>query len=186
MAITLNKGGTVNLTKKEPALQKILIGLGWEFQQGKNIDLDASIFMLNTHGKLPTDDYFVFYNNLKSPDGSVQHTGDNRTGAGDGDDEMILANLPLIASQVEEILIIVSIYDAHARRQHFGQLTEAYIRLVDVESNREILRYELDKEFDNCTEIIFGKLYKEHTEWHFTASGVGTNIGLQIYVDKYV
>ena len=186
MAISLRKGGTLNLTKKEPALQKILIGLGWEFQQGKNIDLDASIFMLNTHGKLPTDDYFVFYNNLKSPDGSVQHTGDNRTGAGDGDDEMILANLPLISPEVHEILIVVSIHEAEARHHHFGLLNEAYIRLVDVANNREVLRYDLDQEFGNCTEIEFGRLRLEDGEWHFVASGLGSKTGLQTHVDKYI
>jgi tellurium resistance protein TerD len=186
MAIVLQKGGSLNLSKKEPALKKILIGLGWEFQQGKNIDLDASVFMLDKHRKLPADEYFVFYNNLKSPEGSVQHTGDNRTGAGEGDDEMILANLPLISPEVQEILIIISIYEAEARKHHFGLLKDAYIRLVDVESNREVLRYDLDQEFGSCTEVEFGKLHLENGEWYFTASGIGTNAGLQSYVDKYV
>lgn len=186
MSITLKKGNSLNLSKKEPALKKILIGLGWEFKQGKNIDLDASVFMLNKHLKLPQDEFFVFYNNLKSPEGSVQHTGDNRTGAGEGDDEMILANLPLISAEVEEILIIVSIHEAQERRHHFGLLNEAYIRLVDVENDREILRYDLDQEFGNCTEVQFGKLHLSEGEWHFTASGLGTNSGLQAYVDKYI
>ena len=185
MSINLEKGGKLNLTKKEPALKKILIGLGWEFQQGKTIDLDASVFMLNYHSKLPADDYFVFYNNLKSPDGSIQHTGDNRTGVGEGDDEMILANLPLITSEVQEVLIVVSIYDAEDRKHHFGLLKDAYIRLVDVETNREVLRYDLDQEFGQHTAIEFGKLYKEDNEWHFIASGLGSTTGLQGYVDKY-
>jgi len=185
MAISLRKGGTLNLTKKEPALQKILIGLGWEFQQGKNIDLDAAVFMLNAHGKLPHDDFFVFFNNLKSPEGSIQHTGDNRTGVGEGDDEMILANLPLISPEVHEILIVVSIHEAEARHHHFGLLHGAYIRLVDVATNREVLRYDLDQEFANCTEIEFGKLHLENNEWHFVAAGIGHNIGLQGFVDKY-
>ncbi|TAE06697.1 MAG: TerD family protein [Bacteroidetes bacterium] len=186
MAITLQKGGSLNLSKKEPALKKILIGLGWEFQQGKNIDLDASVFMLDKHRKLPIDEYFVFYNNLKSPDGSVQHTGDNRTGAGEGDDEMILANLPLISPDIVEILILVTIHEAEAKRHHFGLLQHAYIRLVDVETNREVLRYDLDAEFGSYTEVEFGKLHREEGEWHFTASGLGTKAGLQSYVDKYV
>ncbi|TAE17199.1 MAG: TerD family protein [Bacteroidetes bacterium] len=186
MAISLKKGGSVNLSKKEPALKKILIGLGWEMTQGQNIDLDASIFMINAQGKLPTEEYFVFYNNLKSPDGGLQHTGDNRTGVGDDDDEMILANLPLISSQVQEVLIVVSIHEAEARRHHFGLLHDAYIRLVDVESNREILRYDLDAEFGNCTEIEFGRLRNEGGEWHFIASGLGSKTGLQTYVDKYI
>ena len=185
MSINLEKGGKLNLTKKEPALKKILIGLGWEFQQGKTIDLDASVFMLNYHSKLPADDYFVFYNNLKSPDGSVQHTGDNRTGVGEGDDEMILANLPLITSEVQEVLIVVSIYDAEDHKHHFGLLKDAYIRLVDVETNREVLRYDLEHNFPTATEVEFGKLKKEGGEWHFIASGTGTNLGLQTFVDKY-
>lgn len=185
MAISLKKGGSLNLTKKEPALQKILIGLGWEVQ-GKAIDLDASIFMLNAFGKLPTDEYFVFFNNLKSPDGGIQHTGDNRTGVGEGDDEMILANMPLISPEVEEILIIVSIYEAEARRQTFGLLKDAYIRLVNVDSKDEVLRYDLDQEFGTCTEVEFGRLRRENGEWHFIASGLGSNTGLQSYVDKYI
>ena len=186
MAIILKNGGTLNLTKKEPTLKKILVGLGWAFQQGKTIDLDASVFILNAHGKLPSDDYFIFYNNLKSPDGSIQHTGDNRTGAGEGDDEMILANLPAIATEIQEILVVVSIYEAEARKHHFGLLQDAYIRLVDVETNREVLRYDLDQSFAQCTDIEFGKLHIEEGEWHFTASGIGTQAGLQSYVDKYV
>jgi tellurium resistance protein TerD len=184
MAISLKKGGTLNLTKKEPALQKVLIGLGWEVQ-GKAVDLDASVFMLDTHGKLPADEFFVFFNNLKSPDGGIQHTGDNRTGVGAGDDEMILANLPLISPDVQEILVIVSIYEAETRRHNFGMLRDAYIRLVDVESNREILHYELGQEFSTCTEVEFGRLRNEQGEWHFVASGIGSNTGLQTYVDKY-
>lgn len=186
MAISLKKGGSVNLSKKEPALKKILIGLGWEITQGQSIDLDASIFMVNAQGKLPNEQYFVFYNNLKSPDGGLQHTGDNRTGAGDEDDEMILANLPLISSDVQEVLIMVSIHEADVRRHHFGLLHDAYIRLVDVENNREVLRYDLDQEFGSCTEIEFGRLRRENGEWHFVASGMGSKAGLQTYVDRYI
>lgn len=186
MAISLKKGGTLNLTKKEPALQKILIGLGWELNTAKALDLDASIFMLNAHGKLPADEFFVFFNNLKSPDGGIQHTGDNRTGVGDGDDEMLLANLSLISPEITEVLIVVSIHEASSRRHNFGMLHDAYIRLVDVETNREVLRYDLDQEFGTCTEIEFGKLYRENNEWHFIASGLGSNIDLQGYVDKYI
>ena len=186
MAISLKKGGSVNLSKKEPALKKILIGLGWEITQGQSIDLDASIFMVSPQGKIPNEQYFVFYNNLKSPDGGIQHTGDNRTGAGDEDDEMVLANLPLISSDVQEVLMVVSIHDADVRRHHFGLLKDAYIRLVDVESNREVLRYDLDQEFGNCTEIEFGRLRREDGEWHFIASGIGSKAGLQSYVDRYI
>jgi tellurium resistance protein TerD len=186
MAISLKKGGSVNLSKKEPTLKKILIGLGWEMTQGQSIDLDASVFMITPQGKMPTEEFFVFYNNLKSPDGGIQHTGDNRTGVGDDDDEMILANLPLISPKVAEVLVVVSIHEADTRRHHFGLLHDAYIRLVDVESNREILRYDLDQEFGSCTEIEFGRLRNENGEWHFIASGIGSKSGLQTYVDKYI
>ena len=186
MAVSLKKGGSLNLSKKEPALKKILIGLGWEITKGQSIDLDASIFMITAQGKVPSEEFFVFYNNLKSPDGGIQHTGDNRTGVGDDDDEMVLANLPLISPQVEEVLIVVSIHDADTRRHHFGLLNDAYIRLVDVESNREVLRYDLDQEFGQCTEIEFGRLRLESNEWHFIASGLGTKTGLQSYVDRYI
>ena len=185
MAISLKKGGRFNLTKKEPGLEKIMIGLGWEVKPGNSIDLDASVFMLGSSGKLIADEYFVFYNNLKSPDGALQHTGDNRTGAGDEDDEMILANMPLINPAINEILITVSIHEADVRRHSFGLLDEAYIRIMDVSTKREILRYDLDAEFSSNTDVEFGKLVKEDNEWHFIASGLGSNQGLQGYVDAY-
>ncbi|OJJ20518.1 chemical-damaging agent resistance protein C [marine bacterium AO1-C] len=185
MAISLKKGGRFNLTKKEPGLEKIMIGLGWEVKPGNSVDLDASVFMLGSNGKLIADEYFVFYNNLKSPDGALQHTGDNRTGAGDEDDEMILANMPLINPAITEILITVSIHEADVRRHNFGLLDEAYIRIMDVSTKREILRYDLDAEFGINTDVEFGKLVKENNEWHFVASGLGSNQGLQGYVDAY-
>jgi tellurium resistance protein TerD len=185
MAISLKKGGTFNLSKKEPALKKIMIGLGWELKAGAQVDLDASVFMLGANGKLPADEFFVFYNNLKSLDGSLQHTGDNRTGAGDEDDEMILANLPAIDARIDEILITVSIHEAVARRQNFGHLAEAYIRIVDVESKREVLRYDLDNEFSAFADIEFGKLKRVDGDWTFIASGIGSNGGLQTYVNAY-
>jgi len=185
MAITLKKGNTFNLTKKEPTLKKIMIGLGWEVKQGNALDLDASIFMINNKGKLPQDEYFIFYNNLQSPDGAVKHTGDNRTGAGDDDDEMMLANLDAISTSISEVLIIVSIHDAEERRHNFGMLADAYIRILDVETKREILRYDLDAEYPTNTDIEFGRLRKENNEWIFIASGIGGNKGLQGYVDTY-
>jgi tellurium resistance protein TerD len=185
MAISLAKGGRFNLSKKEPSLSKIMIGLGWEMKPGMQLDLDASVFMLSSSGKLPADEYFVFYNNLKSPDGSVQHTGDNRTGAGDGDDEMILANLPLIAPQIDEVLITVSIHDAFSRSHNFGMLKEAYIRVFDVDTKREILRYDLDAENPGDTDMEFGKLQRVNGEWNFVATGIGSTKGLQGYVDAY-
>ena len=185
MAISLKKGGTLNLTKKEPSLKKIMIGLGWEMKPGNQLDLDASVFMLGSSGKLPADEFLIFYNNLKSPDGALQHTGDNRTGDGDGDDEMILANLPLIDSRVDELLITVSIHEAHSRRHNFGQLQDAYIRVLDVETKREILRYDLDEQNTYDTDVEFGKLRRENGEWVFTACGIGSTSGLQGYVDRY-
>jgi tellurium resistance protein TerD len=185
MAISLKKGGVFNLSKKEPALKKIMIGLGWEMKAGNAIDLDASVFMIGQNGKLVSEEFFVFYNNLKSPDGAVQHTGDNRTGAGDEDDEMILANLPLIHPAVTDIIITVSIHEAEARKHHFGLLQSAYIRIMDVENKREVLRYDLDAEFTSSTDIEFGRLRKIDNEWNFVASGIGSNKGLQGYVDAY-
>ncbi len=185
MAISLKKGSSFNLSKKEPALKKIMIGLGWELKTGNQIDLDASVFMLGANGKLPTDEFFIFYNNLKSPEGSLQHTGDNRTGAEDEDDEMILANLPLVHPNVNELLFVISIHEADARRQNFGLLSDAYIRIVDVETKREILRYDLDQEFTLNTDVEFGKLQRIDNEWNFVASGIGSNKGLQGYVDMF-
>jgi tellurium resistance protein TerD len=186
MSVSLKKGASVNLSKKEPSLKKILIGLGWEIKAGNQLDLDASVFMVNAQGKTPNEEYFVFYNNLKSPDGSVQHTGDNRSGAGDDDDEMILANLPIINDQVTDIIVTVSIHEAATRRHHFGLLSEAYIRLVDVEKNKEILRYDLDAEFGGYSDVEFGRLQRIAGEWHFKATGIGSKEGLQGFVDKYI
>ncbi len=186
MSIKLKKGGAFNLTKNAPALSKILIGLGWEMLPGNPLDLDVSVFMINKNGKLPEDEYFVFYNNLKSPDGAVQHTGDNRSGFGDGDDEMVLCNLNLINSNVEEILITATIYEAHERKHHFGLLKDAYIRLVDVELNKEVVLYDLDELNPTDSGVLFGKLQRTNNEWHFVAMGEGNGAkGLQGFVDKY-
>lgn len=185
MSISLKKGGTINLTKKQPGLKKIMIGLGWEVLPGNSLDLDASVFMVGNNQKLLSDEYFVFYNNLKSPDGSVQHTGDNRTGAGDGDDEMILANLDLIHPNVTEILIMATIHEPAAQSCHFGMLQEAYIRIVDVERDVEILHYDLDESNPNENAMEFGRLKRVGDEWNFVASGIGSSNGLQGYVDTY-
>ncbi len=186
MSITLSKGGKLNLTKKEPALKKILIGLGWDMVSNNSVDLDASVFMVTAAGKVPTDEFFIFYNNLKSPDNSVQHTGDNRTGVGDADDEMVLANLATVSTNIKELIVVVSIHEAQERNHHFGLLKEAYIRIVDVENNREIVRYNLDQNSSRDTDIEFGRLRLEENEWHFVATGAGAQKGLQGYVDMYV
>ncbi|GAB4126372.1 MAG: tellurium resistance membrane protein TerD [Raineya sp.] len=185
MSIELSKGAKLNLTKKEPTLKKVMIGLGWDLRPGNALDLDASVFMIGENGKIPADEFFVFYNNLKSPDGAVQHTGDNRTGVGDDDDEMILANLSMISEGITELIFVVSIHDAEARRHNFGLLTGAYIRLVDVENNREIVRFKLDENNAGFTEMEFGRLKKENDGWHFVATGIGSAKGLQGYVDMY-
>lgn len=186
MSINLKKGSSFNLTKNEPGLSKLMIGLGWEFTNTATVDIDASAFLIGASGKLPDEAFFIFYNNLVSPDGSVKHMGDNRTGKGDGDDEMILANLSLIDSRVNEIVINVSIHEAKSRRQSFGNLRDAYIRLFDVDTEREILRYDLDAEFANNTEVEFGRLQRIDNEWRFFASGVGSNIGLDGVVNMFI
>ncbi len=185
MSITLKKGDSLNLTRKEPYLRKALVGLGWETKAGIPIDLDASLFMLGQNRKLVAEEYFIFYNNLQSPDGSVQHTGDNRTGLGDEDDEIIIINLPLINPAVRELVIVVSIHDATVRNHTFGNLNDAYIRVLDVETNREVLRYDLDAEFPEDTAVEFGRLVRESDGWNFKAVGVGTKNGLQGFVDMY-
>ncbi len=184
MSINLKKGNSFNLTKEEPSLKKVMIGLGWDMSNN-NIDMDASAFMLGTNMKLIADEYFVFYNNLKSPDGAVQHTGDNRTGEGSGDDEMILTNLDLINPSINEILFLVTIHEAKSRGHHFAMLQNAYIRVYDVDGKREVLRYKLDAETGNYSDMEFGKLQKINNEWKFTALGNGSEKGLQGYVDIY-
>ena len=185
MSIKLTKGNALNLTKKEPNLEKIMIGLGWEMKSSNVLDLDVSMFMIGKNGKLISDEYLIFYNNLKSPDGSAQHLGDNRTGDGDGDDEMILVNLATINPEVTELILAVTIHEAESRRHHFGLLKEAYIRIVDVKTDRQILIYDLDEEFPNDTDVEFGRLVKQNNEWSFVASGTGNCEGLQGYVDRY-
>lgn len=185
MAISLKKGGSFNLSKKEPGLEKIMIGLGWEMLTQNQIDLDASAFLLGQNGKLPTDEYFVFYNNLNSQDGSVQHTGDNRTGQGDGDDEMILMNLNGVSSSINEVVLVASIHEALAKHHNFGMLQDAYIRIVDVASNREILRYDLDENYPKDTDMEFGRLVKQGGDWVFTATGIGSVQGLEGFVNRY-
>lgn len=185
MAISLKKGSSFDLTKKQPSLKKILVGLGWDMKPGNNLDLDAVCFMLGNNKKLVSDEHFVFYNNLRSPDRSVEHTGDNRTGVGDGDDEMILINLSAVDSNVKEILFVVTINDAILKNHSFGLLEDAFIRIVNVETNEEILRYDLDANYPQATEVEFGKLNKEGNDWRFQALGIATEKGLQGYVDIY-
>ncbi|MDX2195635.1 MAG: TerD family protein [Cytophagales bacterium] len=186
MSINLAKGSTINLQKNDPKLQKVFIGLGWEYLM-EGIDLDASLFMLGANGKLIHDNYFIFYNNLTSPDGSVMHQGDNRTGLGNDDDELILASLRQVDTKVMEIHIYVSIHDAVQRGHTFGRLKDAYIRIVNVENSVEVLKYDLDANQGFATEVLFGKLKRVNdTEWEFQAVGQGSTNGLQSIVNKYV
>lgn len=184
MSINLKKGGSINLTKEMPKLSKIMIGLGWE-KTSMNIDLDASVFILGENGKLIADDYFVFYNNLKSPDGSIQHTGDNRTGAGEDDDEVILANLETITPNARELAVCVSIHDAVNRSHNFGLLRDAYIRVVDVDTKKEVAKYDLDASHFVDNAVVFAQIRKSGNEWFFHANSEGSLEELQGLVDKY-
>ncbi len=186
-SINLSKGARIDLSKEAPSLTRVGIGLGWDTNQtdtGSAFDLDASVFMLNGSQKLPQNEYFIFYNNLKSPDGAVEHLGDNLTGKGEGDDEVIFIDLPNVLSDIEEIIFIVTIHEAEERRQNFGQVRNSYIRLFD--ENKEIAKYELDEDFSTETALEFGRLYKKNGSWRFQAVGTGYNAGLQAFVDKYV
>jgi len=189
MSINLNKGGRVNLSKEAPNLRKIQMGLGWDVNRsdtGTQFDLDGSVFLVGSNGKTTLETNFVFYNNLQSADGSVIHTGDNRTGDGAGDDEQILVDLTRVSSDIQEIVFVVTIHEAHLNRQNFGQVSNAIIRLVNEETNQEIVRYELDEDYSTETAIEFGKLYKKGNSWRFQAVGTGYNAGLQGFVDQYI
>ncbi|AZQ61390.1 TerD family protein [Flammeovirga pectinis] len=183
----IRKGKGVRLREvSDVKLDKIKIGLGWELRKGGHLDLDASVFLLGEDGKLPSDEYFVFYNNLESPDGMVKHKGDNRVGDAEGDDEEILLNLPYISPSVKELVFVVSIYDAQNRRHNFGNLEEAYIRVVNLKDSKEILNFDLDADYGDDTEVEFAKMRREDDGWRFIPTGVGSKIGLQGYVDKYI
>jgi tellurium resistance protein TerD len=188
MAIQLSKGQRIDLTKGNPTLQNIVVGLGWDlknFDGGDAFDLDASAFLLNNQGKCRQDLDFIFYNNLVSPDGSVEHTGDNRTGEGDGDDEQIKVHLNKVPSDVDKIAITVTIHDAENRRQNFGQVTNAFVRLVDEDLGSEILRFDLGEDFSIETAVVFCELYRHGSEWKFNAVGSGYQGGLAALVNAY-
>lgn len=183
MAINLQKGQRENLDAP-----KFTIGLGWDTNNsstGTDFDLDASLFLLGDNKKIVTDDHFVFYNNLISPDGAVEHTGDNLTGDGDGDDEQVKVDLSKIDAKVAEICIVVTIHEAEARRQNFGQVRNSFIRIFDAVNNQEILKYELEEDFSIETAVEFGRIYKREGKWKFEAVGVGMKGGLQDYLNKY-
>ena len=180
MAISLQKGGNVNLSKEAPNLKKIIIGLGWDPRStdGATFDLDGRAFLLKNDGKVRGDSDFIFYNNLKSTDGSVVHTGDNQTGEGEGDDERLEIDLTRVPADIERISITVTIHDADARRQNFGMVSKAFIRCLNAEGEREIARYDLSEDSSTETAMIFGEIYRYNGEWKFKAIGQGFNGGL--------
>lgn len=180
MALSLTKGGNVSLTKLAPALTAVTVGLGWDVRTttGADFDLDASALMCGTDGKVRSDAHFIFFNQLRSPDGSVEHTGDNLTGEGEGDDEAINVNLATVPADVDKIVFPVSIYDGPNRGQSFGQVTNAFIRVVDRSNNVELARYDLTEDASTETAMIFGELYRHGGEWKFRAVGQGYASGL--------
>lgn len=180
MGVSLAKGGNVSLTKEAPGLTAVVVGLGWDVRTttGTDFDLDASAIMLDATGKAISDRHFVFFNNLTSPDGSIEHTGDNLTGEGEGDDESIKVNLAAISPEVTKIVFPVSIYDAGARAQSFGQVSNAFIRVVNQAGGAEIARYDLSEDASTETAMLFGELYRHGAEWKFRAVGQGYASGL--------
>lgn len=181
MAISLQKGQKVDLTKSNPGLSKIMVGLGWDvnkYDGGSAFDLDAAAFMLAADGKAASDKNFIFYGNLKDAAESVVHLGDNLTGDGDGDDEQILIDLSKVPADVDKISFTVTIYDAETRQQNFGQVSNAFIRIVDQNNNSELIRYDLCEDFSIETAIVVAELYRNNGEWKFCAVGSGFSGGL--------
>jgi len=187
MAISLQKGGNVNLSKEAPGLSKMTVGLGWDVRatDGAEFDLDGVVFMLNQSGKVRSDADFVFYNNLKSADGSVVHSGDNRTGAGEGDDESVNIDLSKVPADVDKIVVGVTIHDAEARRQNFGMIGKAFIRCVNASGNGEIARFDLSEDGSTETAMIFGEVYRAAGDWKFRAIGQGFRGGLGPLAKNY-
>jgi len=187
MSISLAKGGNVSLSKEEPGLTKILIGLGWDTRSsdGTDFDLDASAFLLADTGKVRSDTDFIFYNNLRSADGAVEHTGDNRTGEGDGDDEAVIVDLTKVAGDVQKVAVAATIHEADSRRQNFGMVQNAFMRVVNAATDREIARYDLTEDYSVETALIFGEIYRHNGEWKFRAVGQGYQGGLAPLARNY-
>ena len=181
MGITLAKGQKVSLTKGNPGLKNILIGLGWDtnkYDGGFDFDLDTAAFLTDENGKVTNDLDFVFYNNLKHSSGSVEHLGDNRTGEGDGDDEQILVDLSKLPSNINKVAITVTIHEALERRQNFGQVSNSYIRVLNKDTNEELIKYELGEDFSIETAVVVAEIYRHNGEWKFNALGSGFEGGL--------
>ena len=181
MAISLSKGGNVSLSKSEPGLKRILIGLGW----AEGVDLDASAFLLGVSGKVPNEKSFIFYNNLKSDNGSIEHTGDHKTGSGEGDDEVIKVNLELVPGEVQTVAITVTIHPWDDGKHNFGQVRNAFIRVVNEETDKEIARYDLSEDYSTETAMIFGEIYRHNGDWKFRAVGQGYSGGLAAMCARY-
>lgn len=187
MALTLEKGGNISLTKEAPGLNRSIIGLGWDERvtDGAEFDLDASIFMLGENGKVRSSDDFIFYHQMKSTCGAIEHTGDNRTGEGDGDDEQLYVDLSKIPPDVQRLAITVTIYDYEARKQSFGQVANAFVRVVNRDTNEEVVRYDLTEDHSTESAMIFGELYRHNGEWKFRAVGQGYSGGLKAMCAQY-
>ncbi|MDR3258414.1 MAG: TerD family protein [Fusobacteriaceae bacterium] len=188
MAINLSKGQKIDLTKGNAGLKKLLIGLGWDtnkYDGGADFDLDAAAFLTGANGKVTTQEDFVFYGNLKHKSNSVEHLGDNLTGAGEGDDEQIKVDLSLIPANIEKVVFSVTIYDADKRKQNFGQISNSYIRIIDEEKSQELIRYDLGEDFSVETALIVGELYRHGNEWKFNAIGSGFQGGLAAICNNF-
>ncbi len=180
VSVSLTKGGNVSLTKEAPGLTNVVVGLGWDVRTttGAEFDLDASAIVAGADGKVLSDKHFIFFNNLKSPDGSIEHLGDNLTGEGEGDDEQVNVNLASVPQEIDKIVFPVSIYEGDQRGQSFGQVRNAFIRVVNQADNRELARYDLSEDASTETAMIFGELYRHGGEWKFRAIGQGYASGL--------
>ena len=180
MSVSLTKGGNVSLTKEAPGLTNVIVGLGWDVRSttGTDFDLDASAIIVGADGKVMSDKHFIFFNNLVSPDGTVEHTGDNLTGEGEGDDEQVKVNLAGMATEADKIVFTVSIYDADSRSQSFGQVRNAFIRVVNAADSKEIARYDLSEDASTETAMVFGEVYRSGGDWKFRAVGQGYAAGL--------
>jgi tellurium resistance protein TerD len=187
VGVSLTKGGNVSLSKEAPGLTSIIVGLGWDARTttGSDFDLDASAIAVKTDGKVVSDQHFVFFNNLKSPDGSIQHQGDNLTGEGEGDDEQIKIALNVVPAEIDKVVFPVSIYDAESRQQSFGQVRNAFIRIVNETGGAEIARYDLSEDASTETAMVFGEVYRNGAEWKFRAVGQGYASGLRGIAQDY-
>ncbi|MBC6437346.1 MAG: TerD family protein [Rhodobacteraceae bacterium] len=180
MAVSLSKGGNISLSKEAPGLSQVLVGLGWDARvtDGTDFDLDASVFICGADDKVMSDRHFIFYNNKTCPDGAVEHTGDNRTGAGDGDDEAVKVDLSKLPADVKKLVFAVTIHEAAQRSQNFGQVANAFMRVVNQDGGKEIARYDLSEDYSIETAMVFGEVYRHNDEWKFKAVGAGFGGGL--------